>query len=125
MLELLILVFVAYTAYNIGVNVTAWRLRDIIIKEAKKEGIHVDDEFNIIDSSDEKPKVSKLWIEKIHDILYLYDTEDTFICQASTMEELASLALKYKDIKYASVLNGDDVYAFINGTVKSSNDILK
>lgn len=125
MLELLILVFVAYTAYNIGVNVTAWRLRDIIIKEAKKEGIHVDDEFNIIDSSDEKPKVSKLWIEKVHDILYLYDTEDTFICQASTMEELASLALKYKDIKYASVLNGDDVYAFINGTVKSSNDILK
>lgn len=125
MLELLILVFVAYTAYNIGVSVTAWRLRDIIIKEAKKEGIVVDNEYNIIETEENKPKVSKLWIEKVHDILYLYDTEDTFICQASTMEELASLALKYKDIKYASVLNGDDVYAFINGTVKSSNDILK
>lgn len=125
MLELLILVFVAYTAYNIGVSVTAWRLRDIIIKEAKKEGIVVDNEYNIIETEENKPKVSKLWIEKVHDILYLYDTEDTFICQANTVEELAKLALKYKDIKYASVLNGDDVYAFINGTVKSSNEILK
>lgn len=125
MIELLILVFVAYTAYNIGVSVTAWRLKDIIIKEARKEGIIVDDEYNIVDTEDNKPKVSKLWIEKVHDILYLYDTEDTFICQASTMEELATLALKYKDIKYASVLNGDDVYAFVNGNVKSSNEILK
>lgn len=125
MLELLILVFVAYAAYNLGVSVTAWRLKDIIIKEARKEGIVVDDEYNIIEREENKPKVSKLWIEKVHDILYLYDTEDTFICQANTMEELAKLALKYKDIKYASVLNGDDVYAFINGTVKSSNEILK
>jgi sulfur relay (sulfurtransferase) DsrF/TusC family protein len=125
MIELLIIVFVAYTAYNIGVSVTAWRLKDIIIKEARKEGIIVDDEYNIVDTEDNKPKVSKLWIEKVHDILYLYDTEDTFICQASTMEELATLALKYKDIKYASVLNGDDVYAFVNGNVKSSNEILK
>lgn len=125
MLELLILVFVAYAAYNLGVSVTAWRLKDIIIKEARKEGIIVDDEYNIIETEENKPKVSKLWIEKVHDILYLYDTEDTFICQANTVEELAKLALKYKDIKYASVLNGDDVYAFINGTVKSSNEILK
>lgn len=125
MLELLILVFVAYAAYNLGVSVTAWRLKDIIIKEARKEGIIVDDEYNIIETEENKPKVSKLWIERVHNILYLYDTEDTFICQANTVEELAKLALKYKDIKYASVLNGDDVYAFINGTVKSSNEILK
>ena len=125
MLELLILVFVAWVGYNAGVSVTAWRLRDIIIKEARKEGIRVDDEYNVIDVEDEKPKVCKLWVEKIHDIMYLYDTEDTFICQANTLEELATLALKYKDIKYASVLNGDDVYAFVNGTVKSSKEILK
>lgn len=125
MLELIIIVFIFWLGYNAGQIVLSWQMRDLIVKEARKEGIHVDDEYNIIENKNDKPKVSKLWIEKVHDILYLYDTEDTFICQATTLEELATLALKYKDIKYASVLNGDDVYAFVNGTVKSSNEILK
>lgn len=125
MLELIIIAFIFWLGYNAGQMVLSWQLRDIIRREARENGINVDSEYNIIESTDEKPKVIKLWIEKIHDIMYLYDTEDTFICQANTLEELATLALKYKDIKYASVLNGDDVYAFINGTVKSSKEILK
>ena len=124
MLEIIILIIVAYVSYNIGIAVTSWRFRDIIVKEAKKEGIIVDDEYNIV-QKEIKPLVSKLRIEQVHDIFYLYDTENTFICQASTLEELANLALNYKNIKYASVVNGDDVFAFINGTVKTANEVLK
>ncbi len=123
MLELIIIAFAFWLGYQLGQMVLSWQLRDIIRNEARKEGINVDDEYNIIE--EEKPKVIKLWVEKVHDILYLYDTEDTFICQASTLEELATLALKYKNIKYASVLNGEDIFAFINGSVKSSKEILK
>ncbi len=123
MLELIIIAFIFWLGYQVGQMVLSWQLRDIIRKEARNGGSNVDDEYNIIE--DKKPKVTKLWVEKVHNILYLYDTEDTFICQANTIEELATLALKYKDIKYASVLNGDDIYAFINGSVKSANEILK
>lgn len=124
MLEIIILIVVAYISYNAGIAVTSWRLRDLIIKEANKEGIFVDKEYNII-TKEAKPVVSKLWVEKVQDVLYLYDTENTFICQATTLEELAKLALKHKNIKYASVMNGDDVFAFINGSVKTSNEVLK
>lgn len=57
--------------------------------------------------------------------MYLYDIENEFICQANSLEELAKLALKYKNIKYASVMNGDDVFAFIDGTVKSAKEVIK
>ena len=84
----------------------------------------VDTEFNII--KEEKPRVNKLWAEKIQDMLYLYEEDKkTFICQAKTIEELATLALKYKNIKYASVMIEEEVYAFVNGTAKSAEEILK
>lgn len=124
MLEIIILIIVAYVSYNIGMAVMSWRLRDLIIEEAKKEGIIVDNDYNII-TKEIKPTVCKLRVEKVQDIFYLYDTENTFICQANTIEELANLALKYKNIKYASVVNGNDVFAFINGSVKTSNEVLK
>ncbi len=123
MLELIVIAFIFWLGYNVGQMVLSWRLRDIIRSEAKKEGIKVDGEYNIV--REEKPKVIKLWVEKVHDILYLYDTEDTFICQGNTIEELATLALKYKNIKYASVLNGEDVFAFVDGSVKTAKEILK
>lgn len=123
MLELITIAFIFWLGYQVGVMHLSWRLRDIIVKEARKEGIKVDDEYNIIESK--KPKVLKLWVEKVHDVMYLYDTEDAFICQANTIQELATLALKYKNIKYASVINGDEVYAFVDGTAKPASEILK
>jgi hypothetical protein len=124
MLELIIVAFFVYVGYQVGVSVTAWRLRDIVYKEAKARGM-VSKEDQILFEGEDKPRVSKLWIEKVHDILYLYDTEDTFICQATSLEELAKLALKYKNIKYASVMNGEDIFAFVDGKVKSAKEILK
>lgn len=124
MLELIILVFVFWLGYKAGQIVLSYQLRDIIRKEAIQKGLDVDEEFNIR-VKDNTPKVSKLWVEKIHDILYLYeDDKQTFVCQGKTLDELATFALKYKNIKYASVVSGD-VYAFVDGSVKSSKDVLK
>lgn len=125
MLELIIIAFIFWAGYNIGQMVLSWQLRDIIRKEARSHGIDVDAEYNIR-VKDDKPKVSKLWVEKIQDVLYLYaDDKKTFICQGSTIEELAHLALKYKNIKYASVMVEEEVYAFVNGSAKPASEILK
>jgi hypothetical protein len=67
-----------------------------------------------------------LTVEKANNILYLYEKNtDNFICQGSTLEELATLAQKYKNIKYACVLNGDEVYAFVDGVVKTEKEMVK
>lgn len=124
MLELLIIAFIFWLGYNAGQMVLSWQLRDIIRAEARKEGINVDNEYNIVE--DVKPKVQKLWVEKIHNILYLYeDDKQTFICQANTLEELATLAQKYKNVKYAAVNFGGEIYAFVNGVVKTDKEVLK
>jgi hypothetical protein len=120
MLELIILAFVFYVGYNIGQMVLSWHLRDIIVREARKEGIRVDGDYNIIESTeDDKPNVFQLFVESVNDILYLYDrNNNVFICQAKSMDELAELSLKNNNIKYAAVLHGEHVVAFVNGKVK-------
>jgi hypothetical protein len=110
-----------YIGYHLGQAVLSWRLRDVILKEARKEGIRVDNEYNIIEDDEDKPTVSQLFIERVNDTLYLYDREkDTFVCQATTVEDLAKLAKEYKNIKYAAVIDrhNSDVVAFVDGKVE-------
>jgi exopolysaccharide biosynthesis protein len=122
MLEIIILGFIFWLGYHFGVIYTSWQLRDLIIKDAKREGI-IDDNLNFIDKK--VPNVHKLIVEKSNNILYLYDHEaNSFVCQASTMEELAKLAKQYKNINHAAVLDGEEVYAFVNGVVKTDKEVL-
>jgi hypothetical protein len=126
MLELLILVFVAWAAYNVGVSVTAWRLRDLVYKEAKARGMVTKADQELFEGQKEKQEVNvtQLIVEKVKDVLYLYERDtDNFVCQGATLEELATLAQKYKNIKYAAVLCGNEIYAFVNGTVKTEKEV--
>lgn len=118
MLELIIICGIFWLGYQVGVHLTVWSLRDILIDAAKKEGFKIDKDNNLIEPEDEKLNIYKLVIEKVKDTLYLYDHEDEFVCQASTVEELAALAKQYKNIKYAAVLYGDDAYVFVDGAVQ-------
>ena len=52
-------------------------------------------------------------------MMYLYEYEaNTFVCQGKTLDELASLAQKYKNIKYAIVLHDEEMLMFVDGNVK-------
>jgi hypothetical protein len=120
MLEIIVIGLVFWLGYQTGVHTLAWRLRDLLRSAAIKEGIKVDEDFNVLaDVEPSKPNVFKLMIEKENGILYLYDyTDNTFVCQGSSINELAELAKEYKNIKYASVFDGKEVVAFIDGKVK-------
>jgi len=114
MIEILILLVVFGVGFFMGEASLAWRIRDIVYKEAKAQGINID-----ADLIDNKPNVAKLFIEKSNNILYLYDYEaNTFLCQGKSIDELASLAQKYNNIKYAVVADGDDMLMFVDGAVK-------
>lgn len=115
MLEILILLVVFGIGFYVGESVFAYRIRHLIYKEAKNRGIIISD----FDIEDGKPNIVKLFIEKANDMMYLYDYEEnTFLCQAKTIDELASLAQKYKNIKYAVVAHEDDMFMFVDGAVK-------
>lgn len=122
MLELIIIGFVFWIGYHVGISVTAYRLRDLVYREAKRRGLlkEVDTEL------EETPVVAQLMVEKSNNVLYLYNRDDnTFLCQGSTLEEIASLAKKYNNIKYAAVMIDQEIYAFVDGTVKSEQEVLR
>jgi len=117
MLELIILCLVFWLGYQTGFAILSHRLRHLLYKEAKKQGITIPYQDNVLE--EEQPTVSQLMVEKSNNILYLYNREDdTFVCQGSSLEELAVLAKEYKNIKYAAVLHEDDVVAFVDGKIK-------
>ena len=114
MFEIIILIFVFCIGFYVGETTFAWRIRHLIFKEAKERGIDIEASIDEV-----KPNIAKLIIEKSNDELYLYDYEKkTFVCQGKTLDELASLAQKYKNIKYAVVAHGDDMLMFVDGVVK-------
>lgn len=120
MLEILILLVVAYAAYNIGGMVAHYRMRHIIYDEAKRRGIALPKELENIDKPEISPTVCKLVVEKVEDMLYMYDAEKhDFICQAKSFDDLADLAYKIKKIKHAVVVDPEtlNVYAFVEGKV--------
>ena len=111
MLEILILLVVFGVGFYVGESVFAYRIRHLIYKEATAQGIIIE--------LDDKPSITKLFVECSNDMMYLYEYEaNTFICQGNTIDELASLAQKYSNIKYAVVAHGDDMLMFVDGAVK-------
>ena len=117
MLEILILLVVFGVGFYVGESLFAYRIRHLIYKEAKNRGIIISNpDFDIEDT---KPNIVKLFVEKANDMMYLYEYEaNTFVCQAKTIDELALLAQKYNNIKYAVVADGDNMLMFVDGNVK-------
>ena len=123
MLEIIILGLVFWVGYEAGIAITAYRLRHLVYKEARRIGLLKEVDTKL---EEETTIVEQLFVEKTNDILYLYNREGkTFVCQAKTLDELATLANRYNNIKYAAVMIGEEIYAFVDGKVKSEKEIIK
>lgn len=72
----------------------------------------------IIQEEVPRPNVFKLETEEVDNTILLYDRDtNDFICQGSSLEQLAQLSREYKKIEYATVKHGDYFVAFIEGKV--------
>ena len=111
-MDIALLIIGLVIGYLVGEFYCLYRMRHIIMNAAAKEGIYLDEEHKA-----KVIEVHKLRTQTIDDILYLYTDEEDFICQAKTLEELATLSQQYKNIKYAAVIHDDKVFTFINGVV--------
>jgi hypothetical protein len=104
MLDILFIVCLIGVGYQLGKIITVLRIQNDIVKIILKES-----------DTEESSQVRKLRIETIDSILYLYDDENTFICQATTIDELARLSQQHNNIDYAAVIHNDKIFTFVNG----------
>lgn len=105
-MELVSYIIVFLLGFFLGIMYLGLRVRNLLnecIDEIAKE--------------DSAGTVYKLKTELMNDTLFLYDNANNFVCQGSTIEELAKLSKEIKNINYAAVLHGDKIVVFTNGEV--------
>ena len=111
MFEFFIFVVGLIIGYHVGAIVLAHRIRAIIMS-------NLDSSNNGLLDANPKPKVNQLFIEHINDLMYLYDKDaNAFVCQGSTIDELAHSAKQLKNIKYAAVMDekNNSIFSFVDG----------
>lgn len=115
-MELIEIFFIFVAGFMAGEIYHAFKVSKLLRELAESEGISLNKSD---EESTEIPErqVSAFKVEKINDSLYMWDHENTFMCQANTIEELATFT-KENNIKYAAVLyNNEKFFAFIDGAV--------
>ncbi len=118
-MELFLFIFCIFAAgFVAGKLHTYFHVAKLLRDIAAHAGIDIERELKKLDSEEEKPEklVYKLMVEEHGELLYLFDKDtDEFICQGSSVQELAKLALERKKINLAAVLHGEKVFKFKDG----------
>ena len=119
-MELIIIISLVAIGYWIGNMHASYKFFKIMKKVAQEQGVDLDKEVEKLHQKvGNTNEVYKLATEKHGDMLYLLNREsDDFVCQGKSLDELASLAQKYKNIKLATVVHDDKVFMFIDGNSK-------
>lgn len=89
-----------------------YRLKKEILALSKNRDIDFLGSFNDIS------KLEKMYIVFNDNNYFLYDSNDSFMCQAKTIEELPKILLEFKKIRSTLVKYEQDIYLFSDGEVK-------
>lgn len=123
-MDLFTVIILVFLGYTIGETIALIRFRRLLMKIAQTQGIDLEKEMEkvLLDPESEKADVEDLKVEAIQNTLYLYYKNDEFVCQGSSLDELAQLAKKYKNIEWATVVHDKEVYMFMDGKVEKYKD---
>lgn len=116
-MELLYIIVIFVVGFMCGDAYAVYRVRKLINKVINGEVTAED-----IEEESPKPPVA-LNVETTNGIMYLFDTDDNFICQGESLKDLAKHAMQNKRIEYAKVKAGDDIVYFIKGVVAKTVDL--
>lgn len=116
-MELLLLACIVYVSFQAGKHWGYYKLVKTLKEVADEQGVDLEKELGLYKEEEEKKNiVRELNVEQHGDVLYLFDKEtDQFICQGSSVLELAEIAKKQKNVLYAVVKHGDKIFAFKDG----------
>lgn len=114
-MDIISLIVIFAVGFFLGKAHTYFQIAKILRNTLEEVGLSIE-ELKGEQKEELESNVSKLEVETHGDMLYLYDRENhTFICQANTVQELATLAKEYKQVLYAVVKHGDKVFTFNDG----------
>ena len=112
-MEILDIILIFLLGYAFGQIILAYKIAKNI---SKQHMLHP--EYNIIDYSAKNSNiVRRLKTESVDNTIFLYDDSNMFICQANTLEDLAKLSKEYKNIDYAVVIHGEEIFRFVHGVI--------
>lgn len=116
-MELLLLACIVYLSFQAGKHWGYYKLAKLMKEVAEEQGIDLEKELGVIKEQENAAQaVYKLEVETHGEVLYLFDKEtDRFICQGSSVQELAKLAKELKQVNLAAVKHGDKIFAFKDG----------
>ena len=120
-MEILTYLIVAYAGYSLGKTIAIWRMRNVIKEVAESIGFKIDETTGTIIDPDLDSKSGQYYVDNVNGLLLMYEYHSNdFICQARTVEELAKLAQKYKNVNDATVKHDNREIYFVDGDVKLS-----
>jgi len=94
-----------------------------IKKIAEEHGMDLDTMVMSVANTDHKT-IPVLVTENLGNVIYLYEKDtNNFVCQGSTITELADKSLKFKNIPVALVEHDNATIWFYNGEVKQRPEI--
>jgi hypothetical protein len=116
-MEILPIIIAFIVGFAVGEGYVLFKLRHTIRRIAGNHGIDIDNELEKLEEQQTITiQIHRLEIEQHDDVLYLYDrTNENFVCQAKSIDELAKLSKSYKNIKVATVVHQDKVFVFNDG----------
>lgn len=97
-----------------GIQYFGWHIRKHIKQLAKEEGVELED------GPANEQELPLMKTELHGNTIYLYDKSNQFVCQGSTLDELAKKVLEYKNIKMALVIHNTGNFVFMDGEVKKA-----
>lgn len=107
-MELIFLITIFCLGFSIGKIHTYLRISILLNSIKNGNGLE--------DSEEDWQTLHELIIEKHNDILYLFEKESNrFICQASSVQELAKIAKEDNNIINAAVVFDNKIFTFVNG----------
>jgi hypothetical protein len=110
----LLLTFVV--GFILGKMYGYYKIVKMMKEVAEENGFNLEKELGLTKEEPKIPEVYKLEVETHGNMLYLFDKEsDNFICQGSSVQELAKLAKEYKNVTLAAVKYDGKIFAFKNG----------
>jgi hypothetical protein len=93
-----------------------YKVASMMKEVAEERGFDLVKELGLNKEDTATPQVYKLEVETHGDMLYLFDKEsDNFICQGSSVQELAKFAKDYKNVTLAAVKYNNKIFAFKDG----------
>lgn len=110
-------IIVFLCGFYCAAQIFAHQLKRALQKITKEQGISMEEVENT-----NTINIPILFTEQMENGILVYDMQNNFMTQGSTLDEAAQNLLQYKNIKLAFITHNKNKFMLLNGKVQASNE---